>query len=155
MMVRKTLQRAAQDPALMAQLLRRNLSEREKFRLAKSLHAYMLASGLNYATYEEPPEAKVAAQGPRASDQLQNLEDVYNRLRGRPQPPAPTTRGVPGLPPAPTTPPTGGVPGGAPPTAGGPTQSRAMLQQLFPNDAVLGAAAMAQNPMMQPPQGMG
>jgi len=155
MMVRKTLQRAAQDPALMAQLLRRNLSEREKFRLAKSLHAYMLASGLNYATYEEPPEAKVAAQGPRASDQLQNLEDVYNRLRGRPQPPAPTTRGVPGLPPAPTTPPTGGVPGGAPPTAGGPTQSRAMLQQLFPNDAVIGAAAMAQNPMMQPPQGMG
>jgi len=154
-MVRKTLQRAAQDPALMAQLLRRNLSEREKFRLAKSLHAYMLASGLNYATYEEPPEAKVAAQGPSASDQLQSIEDVYNRLRGRPQPPAPTTRGVPGLPSAPAAPPTGGVPGGAPPTAGGPTQSRAMLQQLFPNDAVLGAAAMAQNPAMQPPPGMG
>jgi len=155
MMVRRTLQRAAQDPALMAQLLRRNLSEREKFRLAKSLHAYMLASGLNYATYEEPPEAKVAAQGPSAADQLQSIEDVYNRLRGRPQPPAPTTRGVPGLPPAPNAPPTGGVPGGAPPVAGGATPSRAMLQQLFPNDAVLGAAAMAQNPAMQPPPGMG
>jgi hypothetical protein len=153
MMVRKTIQRAAQDPTLMAQLLRRAPSEREKFQLAKSMHAYMLAAGLNYATYEEPPEAKVATQGPRASDQLQNIQDVYNRLRGRPQPPAPTTRGAPGLPRQGAAPPTTGAPaGGGAPTAGAPTQSRQMLQQLFPYDAIVGAAALSQNPMMPPMQ---
>ncbi|NDF55915.1 MAG: hypothetical protein EB145_17295, partial [Proteobacteria bacterium] len=153
MMVRKTIQRAAQDPTLMAQLLRRAPSEREKFQLAKSMHAYMLAAGLNYATYEEPPEAKVATQGPRASDQLQNIQDIYNRLRGRPQPPAPTTRGAPGLPRQGAAPPTTGAPaGGGAPTAGAPTQSRQMLQQLFPYDAIVGAAALSQNPMMPPMQ---
>lgn len=137
MMVRKTIQRAAQDPAFMAQLLRRNLSEREKFQLAKSMHAYMLASGLTYATYEEPVEAKIEIKGPQTRGRPSNAADQLQRLQqGRPQPPAPITRGVPGL-----TPPAGGAPPagrGAPPTS----QSRMMLQQLFPNDAITGAAAM-------------
>jgi hypothetical protein len=151
MMVRKTMQRAVQDPMFMAMLLRRTPSEREKFTLAKSMHAYMLASGLTYATYEEPPEARMpeqapADQGPRASDQLRDLTDLYDRMRGRPQPPAPNTRGMPGkAPAAPQGAPTGGAPA-AP--AGGMTQSRAMMQQLFPNDAILGAAATMQNPAM-------
>jgi len=149
MMVRKTIQRAAQDPVFMAQLLRRNLSEREKFQLAKSMHAYMLASGLNYATYEEPVEAKIEIKGPQVRSRSPSAADQLQNLPRRPQPPAPTTRGMPGAPgPGAARPPAGR---GAPPTTGAPTQSRQMLQQLFPNDAVLGAAALAQNPMMQVP----
>jgi hypothetical protein len=142
MMVRKTMQQAVQDPAFMSMLLRRNLSEQEKFRLAKSMHAYLLAAGLNYANYEEPPEAKAVTGGPTASRDFQSLQDVYNAMRPKPVPPAPTTRGVPGMqkPPAPQ----GGAPaGGPPPTTGGPTQSRLMMQQLFPNDAIIGAAGVA------------
>jgi hypothetical protein len=142
-MVRKLIQQAAQDPNLMAQLLKRNMSERERFRLARSLHAYLIASGLNYATYEPPPEeqqtrATPGAPGSAASD-LQSLQGVYDALRGnKPQPPAPSTRGMPGMPSG--APPAGGPPagGGAPPT----TQSRMMLQQLFPFDPITGAAAV-------------
>ena len=141
MMVRKLIQEAAQDPQLMAQLLRRNMTERDKFRLARSLHAYLLASGLNYATYEPPPEEKeVMAPGQpgSAAYDLQSLGGVYDALRGRPQPPAPTTRGMPGMPAGGGGPPAPPAGGGAPPTS----QSRMMLQQLFPNDAIMGAAAI-------------
>jgi hypothetical protein len=148
MMVRKTMQQAVQDPAFMAMLLRRNLSEQEKFRMARTMYSYMLAAGLNYATYEEPPEAQqtnAPAGPPAAARELRSLDDLYNTLRGRPQPPAPTTRGLPGAP----KPPAGGAPaGGPPPTTGGPSQSRMMMQQLFPNDAILGAAAVAAAPGM-------
>jgi hypothetical protein len=139
MMVRKTMQRAVQDPALMSLLLRRATTQREKFQLAKSLHAYLLASGLTYATYEPPPEASIANQGgpsqrrSSASGQLQSLPVQ------RPRPPAPTTRGVPGVQPSGSGAPTGGGGGGASPPA---TQSRMMLQQLFPNDEIMGAAAL-------------
>jgi hypothetical protein len=143
MMVRKTMQQAVQDPAFMSMLLRRNLSEQEKFRLAKSMHAYLLAAGLNYANYEEPPEAKAVTGGPTASRDFQSLQDVYNAMRPRPVPPAPTTRGVPGMP-KPAAGQQGGAPaGGPPPTTGAPTQSRLMMQQLFPNDAIIGAAGVA------------
>jgi hypothetical protein len=155
MMVRKTMQQAVQDPAFMSTLLRRNLSEQEKFRMARSLHAYLLAAGLNYATYEEPPEAARASgsQSTSAAEQLRNLENVGSAPR--PLPPAPTTRGVPGLPPAGGAPPGKQAPGGAPPTTGGPSQSRLMMQQLFPNDAIIGAAGAAANPAMMPPPAMG
>jgi hypothetical protein len=127
----------------MSMLLRRNLSEQEKFRLAKSMHAYLLAAGLNYANYEEPPEAKAVTGGPTASRDFQSLQDVYNAMRPRPVPPAPTTRGVPGMP-KPAAGQQGGAPaGGPPPTTGAPTQSRLMMQQLFPNDAIIGAAGVA------------
>lgn len=153
MMVRKTMQQAIQDPAFLSMLLRRNLSEREKFRMAKSMYAYLLASGLNYATYEEPPEAKAAAEAPSASQDFQSFQDVYNAIRPKPIPPAPATRGVPNMPKSGAP---GGAPaGGPPPTTGGPTQSRLMMQQLFPNDAILGAAGVASNPAMMPPPAMG
>jgi len=137
--VRKLIQEAARDPQLMAQLLRRNMSEREKLLFARRLHAYTLAAGLNYVTYDEPVEAKIEIKGPQTRGRPSNAADQLQRLQqGRPQPPAPTTRGVPGLtPPAGGAPPAGGG-GGAPPTS----QSRMMLQQLFPNDAITGAAAM-------------
>jgi hypothetical protein len=154
MLVRKTMQQAAQDPAFMSMLLRRNLSEQEKFRLAKSMHAYLLAAGLNYANYEEPPEAKAVTGGPTASRDFQSLQDVYNAMRPKPAPPAPTTRGVPGMQ-KPSAPQGGAPAGGPPPTTGAPTQSRLMMQQLFPNDAIIGAAGVASNPAMMPPPAMG
>lgn len=144
MMVRKTLQRAVQDPAFMAQLLRRTASEREKFSLARSLNSYMLASGLTYATYDEPPEAKQTTST-SAAGELSALDYWMGRAGIKQKPPAPATRGVPGMKPAaPPAPPTSGAPTGGPPTAGSPTQSRLMMQQLFPNDAILGAAALNQ-----------
>jgi len=133
MMVRKTFQRAVQDPAFMAALLRRSVSEKERMVFARSLHSYLLASGLTFATNENtfPEEGQVR----------QTLE---RNPPPRPSPPrptsvAPTTRGVPGLPSG----------GGAPPAKGGTpptTQSRMMLQQLFPNDAITGAAGMPPMP---------
>lgn len=156
MMVRKLIQEANQNPQLMAQLLKRGMSEREKLSFVKRFHSYLAASGLNYATYEPPPEEEevLASSQPgqpgSAAYDLQSLQGVYDAMRGRPAPPAPTTRGVPGLP-------SGGPPpaGGPPPTTGGPSQSRLMMQQLFPNDAIVGAAGLASNPAMMPPPGMG
>lgn len=144
MMVKKIIQEAAQNPQFMAQLLKRGMSEREKLLLVKRLHSYLAASGLNYATYEPPPEEEevLASSQPgqpgSAAYDLQSLQGVYDAMRGRPAPPAPTTRGVPGLPSGGPPPPAGGGGGAPPPT----TQSRMMLQQLFPNDAIMGAAAM-------------
>jgi hypothetical protein len=125
MMVRKTFQRAVQDPAFMSALLRRNLSERERMAFARSLHSYLLASGLTFATNEDAY---------RDEGQMQQI--LQRNPPPRQKPPAPTTRGMPGLPSGGGAPPAGG--GGAPPTS----QSRMMLQQLFPNDPITGAAAM-------------
>jgi hypothetical protein len=124
MMVRKTFQRAVQDPAFMSALLRRNLSERERMAFARSLHSYLLASGLTFATNEDAY---------RDEGQMQQI--LQRNPPPRQKPPAPTTRGMPGLPSGGGAPPAGG---GGPPV----TQSRLMLQQLFPNDAITGAAAM-------------
>lgn len=140
--VRQLIQDAARNPQLMAQLLRRNLSEREKLLFARRLHAYTLAAGLNYITYTPPPEEK-ELMAPGAGTAIKDFQALpyYNPSGDRLQrfrPPAPTTRGVPGMtPPAGGAPPAGGG-GGAPPTS----QSRMMLQQLFPNDAIMGAAAV-------------
>lgn len=146
------LREAAADPKLMAALLRKGRTDEEKLAFLRDVQKQLSAAGIIVSTGQR-------AVIPALNVTEQRQEDIERQraeaTRNRRQPPAPTTRGVPGLPSAPAAPPTGGVPGGAPPTAGGPTQSRAMLQQLFPNDAVIGAAAMAQNPMMQPPQAMG
>ena len=129
MMVRKTFQRATQDPAFMAALLRRNVSEKERIAFARSMHSYLLASGLTFATNENffPEEGQIR--------QTLERNPPPRSPPPRQAPVAPTTRGVPGLPSG----------GGAPPAKGGTpptTQSRTMLQQLFPNDAITGAAAM-------------
>ena len=128
MMVRKTFQRATQDPAFMAALLRRNISEKERIAFARSMHSYLLASGLTFATNENffPEEGQIR--------QTLERNPPPRSPPPRQAPVAPTTRGVPGLPSG----------GGAPPAKGGTpptTQSRTMLQQLFPNDAITGAAA--------------
>jgi len=143
MSTRGILERAAQDPEFMALLLRKGKTEREKINIARQLHSYMLTSGLNYATFEEPqpePAARPGAAVPSQSSQA---------LRQLPQ--APSTRGVPFLQQQP--PQGGGKPGGgasAAPQGPGPAPaggtSRSMLQSLFPFDTITGMAAQ------QPPQ---
>ena len=136
-MVRKIIEDATQNPEFMAQLLKRGLSERERLLYARRLHSYLVASGLNYAGYDAPPEGAGPGSRPGAPRmQESEMRRILNNPQNRPRPPAPTTRGMPGLPSGGGGPPPAG--GGAPPTS----QSRMMLQQLFPNDPITGAAAM-------------
>jgi hypothetical protein len=124
MLVRGVMEEAAKDPQLMAQLLRRGTTEGEKLRFARQLHGYLGAAGLNYATFEEPPQQPAPAAGPNASQMLKKL------------PPAPPTRGVPGL----QLGPQGQQPGApAPgPQSAAPGTSRQMLASLFPFDTISG-----------------
>lgn len=148
------LREAAKDPVLMEQLLRKDLTMQEKRSLARRLLSLILSPGIianslqryitapseeELARERQEEQARKAANRSTASQDFQALpsNQPTDRLP-RSRPPAPTTRGVPGLtPPAGGAPPAGGG-GGAPPTS----QSRMMLQQLFPNDAIMGAAAV-------------
>ncbi len=125
LLVRGVMEEAAKDPQLMAQLLRRGVSEGEKLRFARQLHGYLGAAGLNYATFEEPPQQQAPAAGPSASQMLKKL------------PPAPPTRGVPGMQ---LGPPQGQPPGAPPPgpQSAAPGSSREMLASLFPFDTISG-----------------
>lgn len=155
---RNLMEEGLRNPQLMAQLLRRGKSEREKLIYARRLHSYLMAAGYNYLTAAFPTDAQLKAEEDaerRATrEAYKNLQSLppsnpafttpnssQERLR-RAFPVAPPSRGMPGLT-GPTSPAGGGAPpagggGGAPPTS----QSRMMLQQLFPNDAITGAAAM-------------
>jgi hypothetical protein len=121
---RNVIEQAAKDPQFMALLLQRGRTEADKIRIARSLHAYMGAAGLNYANFEEPPApAPLSMSMPGnnlAATQLRQL------------PSAPSTRGVPGFGKAPGPAKPGPTPGAAP--AGG--DSRSMFQSLFPFDTI-------------------
>jgi hypothetical protein len=144
------MERAAQDPAFMAMLLKRTKTEQEKIMLGRQLHSYMLSAGLNYATYEEPEPATVnqspfTPQG-RAAQELrqfnESLRQTEERQRQQRQsPPAPSTRGVPGLNPTPSAP---SQPGAS--NAPANSSARSMMQSLFPFDAISGMAAQQQQP---------
>lgn len=122
LLVRGVMEEAAKDPQLMAQLLRRGTTEGEKLRFARQLHGYLGAAGLNYATFEEPPPQQQApATSPNASQMLKKL------------PPAPPTRGVPGM--QIGQPQGQQVPG---PQSAAPGSSRQMLASLFPFDTISG-----------------
>jgi hypothetical protein len=120
---RNVIEQAAKDPQFMALLLQKGRTESEKIRIARSLHSYMGAAGLNYANFEEPPAPPpvsfTSGQGTAAT-----------QLRQLPQ--APSTRGVPGFGKTPGPGPAPQAPGGAP--AGG--NSRSMFQSLFPFDTI-------------------
>jgi hypothetical protein len=142
---RGILERAAQDPEFMALLLRKGTTEREKLNIARQLHSYMLTSGLNYATYEEPQPT------PQAGTQAPFTQQGQAARALRQMPPAPSTRGVPfmqqggpGQPPK-----AGGGGGGGPAAPAAPGGAASMLQQLFPFDSLSGLAAGRQQP---PPQ---
>jgi hypothetical protein len=119
---RNIIEQAAQDPQFMALLLQRGRTDAERIKIARSLHSYMGAAGLNYANFEEPPVQPQATTPGLAASQLRQL------------PSAPSTRGVPGFgkQPGPGSAPQGPASSAAP--AGG--TSRSMFQSLFPFDTI-------------------
>ena len=132
-MIRGLIEEAMLDPKLQAQLLATPRSQREKYEMKRRLHAYLGASGLNYAQFDEPepPEEPMPAPRPPRSTMFR---------------PAPSTRGVPGQ----EQPPQGGPPQGGPGPQGAAPQgnARAMLAQLFPFDTIAGMAGAQQPPAM-------
>lgn len=122
LLVRGVIEEATKDPQMMALLLRKGQTEGEKLVLARQMHAYMTAAGLNYARFEEPaPEPTVQAPPTQRS------------VTPRRQPTTAQTRGVPGL----------NLGGGGPPSVGqqpaegGGGTSRDMLKRLFPFDTAI------------------
>lgn len=131
--VKQIIQDATRDPELMALLLTQPKTQVERFRVARSLHSYLAAAGLNYATFDEK---EPQPQQTPASQMLRAL------------PPAPPTTGLPNLfgkPPGPGAAPAP-KPGGAP-----APQSGASFQSLFPFDSISPMlAARQQQPPAQP-----
>lgn len=134
-LIKNILERAAQDPQMLASLLQRaDPNPRASAEIRRRLAAQLGISGFSAAIpaltnpFEYEPPADQPATGAFSAP-----------AAPRPQPPAPATRGVPGVPaggPQPAVPgPQAAVPG-APPGAQG--ASRDMLRQLFPFDTTLG-----------------
>jgi hypothetical protein len=133
--LRRMIEKASQDPEFMAVLLRQGRTNRERYEIAKKLNSYMISSGVTAfssifdAIFDEPPPE------PEPFSQSQSSR-MFRQL-----PPAPSTRGTPGLPQG------GGQPAPGPQSQAPATQSRAMLQQLFPFDTI---SAMAAQPAPPP-----
>lgn len=161
--IRGIIEEATKDPQLMAQLLRRGVTEEEKFKLARGLHNYLVTAGLNYVGFDEssaPPQRKGTyfdVPMPDFTTPPTNLNprqtapgspfrsDARNMLRKLP--PAPATRGgIPGM-----SPKVQG-PGAMPPVAGAgqggapATASRAAFQALFPMDTISSLMNQEQSP---------
>lgn len=157
--IRGIIEESTKDPQLLAQLLKRGTTEQEKFQMARALHGYMVASGVNYANFDEsqapqrkpetffevplPDFTKPVMPGP-GQPRIPFRSESQQMLRKLP--PAPATRGVPGMP-------TPGAPGAKPPagqTGQAPMNgsSRAAFQALFPMDTV--SSLMTSG---EPPQG--
>jgi DNA-binding phage protein len=116
--IKQIIQEASQDPELMARLLTQPKTQVERFRMARSLHSYLAAAGLNFATFDEKEPQEPRPTGPSSGQMLRAL------------PPAPPTTGLPGIlggPAKPATPKPGGAPG---------PQSGASFQSLFPFDSI-------------------
>jgi hypothetical protein len=131
--LRRVIEKASQDPAFMAELLKQGRTAREKFEIARKLNSYMISSGITAVTSDEPPPPPEPFAQPSQSSRM-----------FRQMPPAPATRGAPGVPQG------GGQPAPGPQSQGPTTQSRAMLEQLFPFDTI---SAMAAQQQQQMPQG--
>jgi len=131
-MIRGIIEEATKDPYLMAMLLERGRARDQSFRASRNMHAYLGAAGLNYADLDasESPEQRAPEPGTTL----------------RPRPPAPVTRGTPNMQLPTDQGPAGQAQQAQPPgqAPGMPTQSRQMLQQLFPFDATLQAAPQGQ-----------
>jgi hypothetical protein len=131
-LVRGVIEQATQDPQLMALLLKRGVSQREKFQISRQLHGYLSAAGLNYAQEDNdpmPPEETPAAPTRQARKLLQDFPTAPTRGKANPplKTPAPNigapTQGGTALPPLPSSP-------------AGPSTSRKMFQSLFPTDTI-------------------
>jgi hypothetical protein len=151
--VRAVLENAVKDPDAMALLLAKGRTEKEQRDIANGVINYMGSLGvsigksavtpaLNYleAQQERPAQTSPLTPQGQAARQLRQI------------PPAPSTRGVPGLtgqgqgakPPAP-----GGGQGAQSPGAPTNANARSMMQSLFPFDAISGMAAQQQQPPQQ------
>jgi hypothetical protein len=126
-LVRGIIEEATKDPKMMALLLRKGTTEAEKLSIARSLNAYLGVAGLNYSKFEEPAtppeEQRVDTSAIRPAQQS---------VTRRPLPPTVQSRGIPGVNLGGQQ--QGGSPAAPPPTD---TNSRQMLQRLFPFDATL------------------
>lgn len=142
------LKEAMQDPQLTADLLKVGRTNAEKLAIIQNIKDRMSATGL---IMQVGQRAAVPAGNvlPEAQQDTQQRRDAARMLRSLP--PAPTTRGVPGMPQPGGQKPPG--PQGQAPAGGGapPTQSRAMLQSLFPFDSISAMAAQPQQPPQMPP----
>jgi len=143
--IRGIIEESTKDPQLLAQLLKRGTTEQEKFQMARALHGYMVASGINYANFDESQAPKRKPEtffevplpnftapvmpGP-AQPRIPFRSESQQMLRQ--MPPAPATRGVPGMPAAPGAKPPAGQSGQGPMSG----SSRAAFQALFPMDSV-------------------
>lgn len=154
----KALQEAAENPKVMAALLRRGRTDSPDYMKAfRDLNIWMRTAGLVYekgrstvpifagASDEREsmqaaplPEGGPAPPRPRLGREATSPQVLFpGGPQKRPLPPAPPTRGMPMRPPqGGGKPPAGPAGPAAPPTS----QSRTMLQQLFPFDAVTGMA---------------
>ena len=133
-MVRGVIEQATKDPQLMALLLKRGASQREKFKLSRQLHGYLSAAGLNYAAPDTDPmpEEETPAPPPRqARKALQQLPTAQTRGTRTVAPAAPAAPGPVSAAPDPNAP-TPGAP---------PSDSRRMLQSLFPMDSISSMAS--------------
>lgn len=143
MTMRHVIEEASKDPAFMATLLKRGQSQSESFQLAKKLRSYLISSGLT-AVGPEPEEEPMFPPSPAVPPRAEGPMFMGRAAQAlRQLPPAPNTRGIPGF----GQQGQAGGGGGAP--AGAPSQSRAMLQSLFPFDSI---SAMAAQQQQQPPQ---
>jgi hypothetical protein len=132
-LVRGVIEQATQDPQLMALLLKRGVSQREKFQISRQLHSYLSAAGLNYVQQDDEPmppeEAPTMDAGfpKQARKLLQDMPTAQTRgtkPAGQPAAPAPAAPAAPQGP------------------AGAPvSNSRKMLQSLFPMDTISGMGA--------------
>jgi len=145
-----SLKEAAQDPLLTAALLRVGRTDSEKTAILRNIQDRMSTAGI---IMQVGPRAVVPAMNvtdEAQQGQQQRRQDASRMLRALP--PAPSTRGAP-FPNQPASPP-GQRPAPGPqsqaPTGGAPqTQSRAMLESLFPFDTI-SAMASRQQPETPP-----
>ena len=131
-MIRQILEEASENPQFMATLLKKGTTVQEKATIARSLHGYLAAAGLNYyapdegSVVEKKQAPVVSTAGPTARDMLQNLQPPELR---KPAPQAPATRSNP-------TQAKPGAPVKNQASATTPNNAAAMFQALFPNDTI-------------------
>ena len=130
-----TVKEVAADPNRMRLMLQRGKTQQEKLNAYREVADMLSSMGAIVPIRLTTP----------ATSLLESEETARTReqvLYPRPLPPAPSTRGnVPGMAPMQGG---GAAPAPAPAPGGAPqaSTSRLMLQQLFPNDAIMGAAAL-------------
>jgi hypothetical protein len=123
-MVRSVIEKALQDPQMMAALLRRGVDQKQQ---STFIEGFVNLLGKNLATRIPAPLSIYESEVPRANLIQTGPPDAARQLRKLP-PPVPS-KGVPGL--------FDKKPGAQAPAPGAQSStSRAMFQSLFPNDSI-------------------